>query len=144
MSYRHPNCPTAACVALDECACLNPPAPAAEELTAAEVDERIRKAAAEGSMIVGTGKKCRVCFCTDEQACSPPCYWMPGEDLCSSCALTIRSIAVWLLATYDSRKRVGEEAAAEMFGRIVGEAGEEYEEIVKELSEQLDGIDAAS
>ena len=52
-----------------------------------------------------------------------------------------RGVAVSHLRQPEARR---EEAAAEMFGRIVGEAGEEYEEIVKELSEQLDGIDAAS
>lgn len=28
---------------------------------------------------------CRVCGCTDERACDPPCWWVE-DDLCSRCA----------------------------------------------------------
>lgn len=35
----------------------------------------------------GQAGTCRVCGCTEEKACSPPCWWVSGkEDLCSSCA----------------------------------------------------------
>ena len=32
-----------------------------------------------------TVRRCRVCGCTDDQACEGGCYWVE-DDLCSSCA----------------------------------------------------------
>lgn len=38
--------------------------------------------------------KCRVCKCTHNQPCEPPCGWeMPG--LCTSCAGVIRALGGW-------------------------------------------------
>ncbi len=31
-----------------------------------------------------TARSCRECSCTDDRACSPPCWWME-QDLCSTC-----------------------------------------------------------
>lgn len=41
--------------------------------------------------------KCRVCGCTEREACNPPCGWQPGElDLCTSCADAIWELRAWL------------------------------------------------
>ena len=41
--------------------------------------------------------KCRVCKCTEMEACNPPCGWEPGQgDLCTSCAHMIRTLRAWL------------------------------------------------
>lgn len=40
--------------------------------------------------------RCRVCSCTEMEACNPPCSWEPGElDLCSNCAGAIRAVRGW-------------------------------------------------
>jgi hypothetical protein len=31
-----------------------------------------------------TARACRVCGCTQDRACSPPCWWVEW-DLCSAC-----------------------------------------------------------
>jgi hypothetical protein len=37
---------------------------------------------------------CRVCGCTDDHACNPPCAWFePG--LCTTCALAAEVIGAW-------------------------------------------------
>ncbi len=41
--------------------------------------------------------KCRVCGCTQENACNPPCGWQPGAgNLCTSCAYAVNVVAEWL------------------------------------------------
>jgi hypothetical protein len=41
--------------------------------------------------------RCRVCQCTEMEACYPPCSWEPGEaELCSNCAEAIRAVRRWL------------------------------------------------
>lgn len=41
--------------------------------------------------------RCRVCGCTEVNACNPPCGWQPGAgNLCTSCAHAANVIAVWL------------------------------------------------
>ena len=41
--------------------------------------------------------RCRVCGCTEERACFPPCSWEPGQaDLCTSCADTVYAVGEWL------------------------------------------------
>lgn len=45
--------------------------------------------------------KCRVCSCTQRQACNPPCGWEPGEkDLCTTCAEVLRAMAEWFNAAH--------------------------------------------
>lgn len=39
--------------------------------------------------------KCRVCGCTETNACNPSCSWVEG-DLCSSCALIIEAVVEWM------------------------------------------------
>jgi hypothetical protein len=40
--------------------------------------------------------RCRVCGCTELEACNPPCGWAPGEDdLCTNCAATVQVMATW-------------------------------------------------
>jgi hypothetical protein len=40
--------------------------------------------------------KCRVCKCTENHACNPPCSWARGRgNLCSSCAKLVDAIAAW-------------------------------------------------
>ena len=38
--------------------------------------------------------KCRVCRCTELEACDPPCSWVEA-DLCSLCAFTIQTLGAW-------------------------------------------------
>lgn len=41
--------------------------------------------------------RCRVCGCTEADACDPPCGWTPGEDdLCTSCCATVIVILTWI------------------------------------------------
>lgn len=40
--------------------------------------------------------RCRVCGCTEVDACNPPCGWVPGEaDLCTGCHQAAAAIAEW-------------------------------------------------
>lgn len=39
--------------------------------------------------------RCRVCWCTEREACNPPCGWFE-EDLCTSCALAAEAITSWM------------------------------------------------
>ena len=40
--------------------------------------------------------RCRVCGCTEREACNPPCAWTPGTpDLCSNCEATIQVLMTW-------------------------------------------------
>ena len=39
--------------------------------------------------------RCRVCNCTDREACNPACSWARGDvrgDLCSTCALMVQRL----------------------------------------------------
>lgn len=49
---------------------------------------------------------CRVCYCTEDRACSPPCSWAE-DDLCSTCARAIeqikRAVRDWLETAYDPK-----------------------------------------
>lgn len=38
--------------------------------------------------------RCRVCGCTEIEACNPPCGWADG-DLCTTCAEAVRSLLEW-------------------------------------------------
>lgn len=40
-------------------------------------------------------EKCRVCGCTQTNACNPPCSWAEPA-LCSTCARTARAIRDWM------------------------------------------------
>lgn len=41
--------------------------------------------------------RCRVCKCTQAEACNPPCGWERAElDLCTSCAEAIRVVREWI------------------------------------------------
>jgi hypothetical protein len=42
--------------------------------------------------------KCRVCKCTWEQPCNPPCAWAPPAygNLCTACLKIIVAVADWL------------------------------------------------
>jgi hypothetical protein len=41
--------------------------------------------------------RCRVCGCTEDRACDPPCGWEPGEgNVCSSCAAVAAHIVEWM------------------------------------------------
>ncbi len=39
--------------------------------------------------------RCRVCGCTEEDACSPPCGWAE-DDLCTTCATAAEALAKWM------------------------------------------------
>jgi hypothetical protein len=43
--------------------------------------------------------KCRVCGCTEERPCEPPCAWDDLEgDLCTTCDDAIAAIVEWAYA----------------------------------------------
>ena len=43
---------------------------------------------------------CRVCGCTDEHACNPPCAWFDSTlSLCTTCALAAEALGAWSRAT---------------------------------------------
>ena len=37
---------------------------------------------------------CRVCRCTEDEPCNPPCAWF-DESLCTSCALIVEAFMSW-------------------------------------------------
>ena len=40
--------------------------------------------------------RCRMCGCTDDHACEPPCSWAPGRgNLCSSCLAVAAVVSEW-------------------------------------------------
>jgi len=41
--------------------------------------------------------RCRVCGCTEVNACNPPCGWEPEcGNLCSNCATAINAVIDWM------------------------------------------------
>ena len=43
--------------------------------------------------------RCRVCGCTQVDACPEGCGWAKGhEDLCATCAAAAETLAIWLMA----------------------------------------------
>jgi hypothetical protein len=38
--------------------------------------------------------KCRVCGCTEERPCDPPCEWY-SAGLCSTCARAVAALLFW-------------------------------------------------
>ena len=36
------------------------------------------------AILLAGPRRCKYCYCTDEQGCTPPCWWIAG-DVCSSC-----------------------------------------------------------
>ena len=39
--------------------------------------------------------RCRVCGCTWEEPCDPPCSWVGNEDICSGCVTALRFMVKW-------------------------------------------------
>jgi hypothetical protein len=49
--------------------------------------------------------RCRMCGCTEIEACDPPCGWEPGEgDLCTTCADVMRAMLHWFRAGHHPTK----------------------------------------
>jgi hypothetical protein len=47
-------------------------------------------------------RTCRVCKCTEDRACDPPCAWEPYDNcLCTTCAEAIRALKWWRAAAFD-------------------------------------------
>lgn len=45
--------------------------------------------------------RCRVCKCTEDRACDPPCSWEAGQgDLCTTCADVVMAITKWRVDAY--------------------------------------------
>lgn len=40
--------------------------------------------------------RCRVCGCTEVNACNPPCGWTGDGTICTSCAHAASAIADWM------------------------------------------------
>jgi hypothetical protein len=45
--------------------------------------------------------RCRVCGCTEIDACNPPCLWVrppqgPIEDLCTTCQRAAEALVYWM------------------------------------------------
>jgi hypothetical protein len=76
--------------------------------------------------------KCRICGCTDDQACPGGCYWV-DDDLCSRCDETIEAISRWKIYRW---KRYGRGDAGEQLEDQV-DAGEQLEDQV-DAGEQLE------
>jgi hypothetical protein len=58
-------------------------------ITPKRVDRIMGASLAELEEAFGGGPSCRVCGCTDDDACPGGCWWAPdpeGGDLCSQCA----------------------------------------------------------
>lgn len=62
----------------------------------------IKKAKAEAAdlLCVFDECKCRICGCTDDNACPDGCYWIE-EDLCSACADLVDQIVRTSVPVYD-------------------------------------------
>ena len=44
-------------------------------------------------------QKCRVCGCSEDRACWPPCSWVKGQgDICSTCNDAVRSLQEYFAA----------------------------------------------
>ncbi len=39
--------------------------------------------------------RCRVCGCTEVNACNPPCSWAE-DDLCTNCGMIIDAVDIWM------------------------------------------------
>jgi hypothetical protein len=57
-----------------------------EDLQAAEraMNEDSVLASIRAADVAAGGRQCRVCGCTQNAGCDPPCYWI-APDLCSTC-----------------------------------------------------------
>jgi len=49
-------------------------------------------------------KKCRICECTDVDACVMPCYWV-NDDLCSTCAEFLEMMAAYAIIAGPHHRR---------------------------------------
>ncbi len=47
--------------------------------------------------------RCRVCNCTEERACDPPCAWA-DRDLCTLCNDAVLELVKWLRGAYRTNK----------------------------------------
>lgn len=57
--------------------------------------------------------RCRVCGCTDLDACANSCAWVDGQDLCTTCRDAAAAIREWR-----------ETARRPMMTRLLAEVGE--------------------
>lgn len=58
--------------------------------------EEDRLAAKSPRVYSGSIKTCRVCKCTEERPCNPPCGWDRNhQNLCTGCAAVIAAIRGW-------------------------------------------------
>jgi hypothetical protein len=39
--------------------------------------------------------RCRVCGCTQVDGCNPPCGWIAGEDMCTTCWDAVQAVFTW-------------------------------------------------
>lgn len=68
-------------------------------------------------------RRCRVCGCTDEQACSIPCSWspMPGDDICIHCFVMRLDLQRYFIRVHD--RSIWDLHAEDMIRRILAEPG---------------------
>jgi hypothetical protein len=56
--------------------------------------------------------RCRVCRCSEDNPCNPPCAWAE-YGLCTSCALVVAALAEWSIAAHwPNRAALWREVAA--------------------------------
>lgn len=59
--------------------------------TRGEIDSAIRQRMAP--------KRCRLCKCTEDEACNPPCGWDPDDSsICTNCGIAVNVLANWLIS----------------------------------------------
>lgn len=49
--------------------------------------------------------RCRVCGCTEMEACEPTCSWVEA-DLCDSCQVTVTAVTQWFLRAHRPSMRI--------------------------------------
>ena len=67
--------------------------------------------------------RCRVCGCTEVDACADGCSWVDGTDLCSTCGRAVDELAWWMAHS----RRVNKAALWREAERAFGDTPVPYE-----------------
>lgn len=80
-----------------------------------------------GAILFGNGTKCRICQCTEKDACAGGCAW-EESDLCTTCSCMLGAIWTYVLTAGPASLTVFSSvehrlvAAPEMIARLFEEA----------------------